>query len=93
MALIFGHKGEFWKIRRFQQTRNDSIIREGIVGNKLFGPYKGDEGVNLNSANYREFLSSTFFKWFMSQSRSLKAKNVLCLTSLRHMLPMSLVDF
>ena len=47
-----------------------------IHSDKLIGPYKVDDGVKLTSQSYCEFFDKTFFKWYKSQSRSLKAKCV-----------------
>ena len=52
------------------------MIWAGIVGNKLIGSFKVDDGVKLTSETYCKFLNNTFFKWYRNQSRSSKAKYV-----------------
>ena len=40
------------------------------------GPFKVDEGIKLDSANYCDFMDKTFFAWYKSQSHSFKVKCV-----------------
>ena len=46
------------------------MIWAGIVNQTIIGPYKVDEGIKLNSANYNNFIDETF------QSCSFKVKCV-----------------
>ena len=62
--------------KRRQQDGGGIVIWTGIVGNKLIGPFKVDDGVTLTSETYCKFLSNTFFKWYRSQKRSSKANYV-----------------
>lgn len=79
-SLMVGQKDGLRRIERLQQARDG-------LGRNCW-----DERVELNSDNYRNCLNNTFFKGYKSQSCSLKAKYVLCMTTLRHILLMSHVD-
>ena len=50
------------------------MIWAGIVGDRIIGPFKVDEGVKMNSVNYTAFLDKNFFPWYKAQTRSFKLK-------------------
>ena len=50
------------------------MIWAGIVGNRLIGPFKVEEGVKMNSEYYTSFFNANFFQWYKSQTRSFKIK-------------------
>ena len=59
---------------RRQQGGGGIMIWAGIVGNRMVGPFKIEEGVKINSENYTTFLDVNFFPWYRSQTRSFKLK-------------------
>ena len=61
--------------KRRQQGGVNVMIRVGIVIWTISGPFKVDEAVKLNSANYWDFMDKTFFACYTS--RSFKVKCVL----------------
>ena len=52
------------------------MIWARIVDQIIIGPFKVDEGVQVNSANYSNFMDKTYFAWYKSQSCSFKMKYV-----------------
>ena len=65
--------GESVPIRfRRQQGGGGVMFWAGIVGNRLIGPFKVEEGVKMNSENYSSFLQANFIPWYRSQSRKFK---------------------
>lgn len=61
------------RLRR-QQGGGGIMIWAGIVGDKVIGPFKLDQGVKLNTESYRQLLDHTFFQWYNKQSRAFKSK-------------------
>lgn len=59
-----------------QQEGGRVRIWAGIADQTNIGPFKVDEGVKLNNANYWDFMYKTFFEWYKSQPGSFKAKCV-----------------
>ena len=50
------------------------MIWAGIVNDRIIGPFKVDDGVKMNSANYTAFLNANFFTWYRAQPRGFKTK-------------------
>ena len=48
----------------------------GIVNQTIIGPFKVDEGIKVNNANYYDFMDKAFFTWYKSQSHRFKVKYV-----------------
>ena len=63
------------RIRR-QQGGGGIMMRAGILGNKLVGPFRVPEGVNITSANYISFLEINLVSWLKRQPAALKKKIV-----------------
>ena len=82
MDLMDKPKNRFYSIQTFslaKRNKNGSSsvkIKAGIVDQTIIGPFKIDEGVWLDSANYCDFMDKTFFAWYKSKPRSFKVKCV-----------------
>ena len=62
------------EILRRQQGGGGIMIWAGIVNDRIIGPFKVDDGVKMNSANYTAFLNANFFTWYRAQPRGFKTK-------------------
>ena len=48
------------------------MVWDGIVDQTIIRPFKVDERVKLNGADYCNLMNKTFFTWFKFQSCSFK---------------------
>lgn len=65
-----------YRIKR-QQMGGGVMIWAGIIGEEIIGPYKVEEGVKMNSANYCAFLEKNFLPWFERQDEARKQDMIL----------------
>ena len=52
------------------------MIRASIIGNKLVGPFKVEDGVKIDSAGYTQFLENSLMSWIKKKSAAFK-KNMV----------------
>ena len=62
--------------KRRQQGDGCEMIRAGIVNQTITEPYKVNEGIKLNRANYCDLTENIFFSKYKSQFRSVRVKCV-----------------
>ena len=71
MDLMDGSKNWLYLIQTYLWPKEANkkvvvMIWAGIVDQTIIRPFKFDEGVKLNSANYCDFMDKTFFAWYKS---------------------------
>ena len=76
MDLLDGPKDRFYPILTCLWLREGNgevtvMIWARIVNQTIIGPFKVNEAIKLNSANYCD-LKKTFFEWYKSQAHSFK---------------------
>ncbi|XP_070404420.1 transposable element Tc3 transposase [Nothobranchius furzeri] len=71
-------KGQGAPVRlRRQQDGGGVLVWAGIIKDELVGPFQVEDGVELNSQSYCQFLEDTFFKqWYRKKSASFQ-KNMI----------------
>ena len=60
--------------KRRQQDGGGIMILAGIVGSKLTGPFKEDDGGKFTSETYSKFLSNPFFQMVQKPKTIVKSK-------------------
>ena len=63
------------------------MIWTGIVNDRIIGPFKVDDGVKMNSANYTASLNANFFTWYRAQPRGFIPNACLCMIMHLRILP------
>ena len=58
---------------RCQQGGGGVLVWAGILKDELVGPFRVEDGLQINSQTYCQFLEDTFFKqWYRNKSASFK---------------------
>ena len=63
-------------VAKRKQGNSSVVICAVVVDQTIIGPFKVDEGVKLNAANYCNLMDKTFFEWYKSKFLSFKVKCV-----------------
>ena len=59
-----------------QQGGDGAIIWAGSIGNELVGPFKVQDSVKIDSAEYTQFLEKNLMPWIKKKSAALKKDGI-----------------